>query len=228
MPVRRLTLNEEIGPGGPLEILLNNSKLGTLGVESSVTEEPRIGATEIWEIVNLTADLHPIHPHLVAVQVLSRQKIQSNQYIRAYNASFPGGFNPADGATYAPGTYMPGFGPPLPYGNCLPGTICGGNPDPTPYYQGAPVGPSSVENGWKDTVQSNPGEVLRIALRWAPEYVPVDSVAPGINAYPFDPAAILGDMDDGFGNPGGPGYVWHCHIIDHEDNEMMRRYEIKP
>ena len=20
----------------------------------------------------------------------------------------------------------------------------------------------------------------------------------------------------------GPGYVWHCHILDHEDNEMMR------
>jgi hypothetical protein len=28
--------------------------------------------------------------------------------------------------------------------------------------------------------------------------------------------------DDGFGFPGGPGYVWHCHIVDHEDNEMMR------
>ncbi len=28
---------------------------------------------------------------------------------------------------------------------------------------------------------------------------------------PFDPGA-------------GPGYVWHCHIIDHEDNEMMRPY----
>ncbi|MFW9876806.1 MAG: multicopper oxidase domain-containing protein, partial [Candidatus Thorarchaeota archaeon] len=22
----------------------------------------------------------------------------------------------------------------------------------------------------------------------------------------------------------GPGYVWHCHILDHEDNEMMRPY----
>lgn len=20
----------------------------------------------------------------------------------------------------------------------------------------------------------------------------------------------------------GPGYIWHCHLIDHEDNEMMR------
>jgi spore coat protein A len=21
-------------------------------------------------------------------------------------------------------------------------------------------------------------------------------------------------------------YVWHCHILEHEDNEMMRPYEI--
>jgi spore coat protein A len=26
-----------------------------------------------------------------------------------------------------------------------------------------------------------------------------------------------------------PGrYVWHCHILEHEDNEMMRPYEIVP
>jgi FtsP/CotA-like multicopper oxidase with cupredoxin domain len=26
-----------------------------------------------------------------------------------------------------------------------------------------------------------------------------------------------------------PGfYVWHCHIIDHEDNEMMRPYHVGP
>jgi hypothetical protein len=32
--------------------------------------------------------------------------------------------------------------------------------------------------------------------------------------YPFDP-------------DGGHGYVWHCHIIDHEDNEMMRPTSVK-
>jgi spore coat protein A len=26
-----------------------------------------------------------------------------------------------------------------------------------------------------------------------------------------------------------PGrYVWHCHIVSHEDNEMMRPYEVSP
>jgi spore coat protein A, manganese oxidase len=28
---------------------------------------------------------------------------------------------------------------------------------------------------------------------------------------------------------GGPGrFVWHCHILEHEDNEMMRPYQIGP
>ena len=70
---RQLTLNEVMGPGGPLQILLNNT-----GYTSDVTERPRVGATEQWEIVNLTADTHPIHLHLVHMQVLDRQPIQSN------------------------------------------------------------------------------------------------------------------------------------------------------
>jgi FtsP/CotA-like multicopper oxidase with cupredoxin domain len=29
-----------------------------------------------------------------------------------------------------------------------------------------------------------------------------------------------------FGVPGQ--FVWHCHIVEHEDNEMMRPYRIGP
>ena len=29
-----------------------------------------------------------------------------------------------------------------------------------------------------------------------------------------------------FGSPGQ--FVWHCHIVEHEDNEMMRPYRIGP
>ena len=25
---------------------------------------------------------------------------------------------------------------------------------------------------------------------------------------------------------GGYEYVWHCHILEHEDNEMMRPYDV--
>jgi FtsP/CotA-like multicopper oxidase with cupredoxin domain len=60
-----------------------------------------------------------------------------------------------------------------------------------------------------------PGQVTRIAIRWSPTEVPVNGVAPGQNKFVFDPTK-------------GPGYVWHCHILDHEDNEMMRPYAPTP
>jgi FtsP/CotA-like multicopper oxidase with cupredoxin domain len=53
-----------------------------------------------------------------------------------------------------------------------------------------------------------PGEVTRLVVRWAPIDLPV-ATPPAQATYPFSP-------------DGGHGYVWHCHIIDHEDNEMMR------
>ena len=50
----------------------------------------------------------------------------------------------------------------------------------------------------------------------------------GSNLFAFDPTAGLDVRKDAFGFPGGPGYVWHCHILDHEDNEMMRAMFIEP
>ena len=38
-----------------------------------VTEIPQVGSTEIWEIINLTPDAHPIHIHLIQFQILNRQ-----------------------------------------------------------------------------------------------------------------------------------------------------------
>lgn len=84
----------------------------------------------------------------------------------------------------------------------------------TPYLIGSPHGPHPNERGWKDTYQVNPGEVTTFRIRFAPQDTPTtgpNKAIPGRNLYPFDPTL-------------GPGYVWHCHIIDHEDNEMMRPY----
>jgi FtsP/CotA-like multicopper oxidase with cupredoxin domain len=57
--------------------------------------------------------------------------------------------------------------------------------------------------------------VTRVVMRFAPQAVPLGDTAPGTNQFSFDPTAP------------GPGYVWHCHILDHEDNEMMRPYLLK-
>jgi len=173
---RTLTLNEVMGPGGPIALFLD----GKMWM-APVTETPLRGSTEIWEIVNLTADTHPIHVHLVQFHLLNRQKFQTNKYLKAYAAVNP--IIPVpDGVTY--------------------------NPVPVdPYLQGAPVGPDPNEAGWKDTVRMNPGEVTRIIIRFAP------TGAAGVTPYPFDATA-------------DPGYVWHCHILAHEDNEMMRPYRL--
>jgi hypothetical protein len=32
----------------------------------------------------------------------------------------------------------------------------------------------------------------------------------------------------GFDPSKGPGYVWHCHIVEHEDNDMMRPMDVQP
>ena len=184
---RSLTLNEVMGAGGPLAILLNNTKWA-----GAITENPRVGSTEVWEIINLTADTHPIHLHLVQFQLLDRQAFNIDAYNTAYETAF---FS---------GSYEPGAGPPP-----------SGNPDVTPFLTGPPFPPAPNEAGWKDTVRMNPGEVTRIIVRWAPQDFPSPGPGPGFNRFPFDPTT-------------GPGYVWHCHIVDHEDNEMMRPYTVSP
>ena len=82
-----------------------------------------------------------------------------------------------------------------------------------PFLVGAPQKPDPGENGWKDVAKAMPGQVMRILVRWAPTSAPQDAAVPGRNLYPFDPTE-------------GPGYVWHCHMLDHEDNEMMRPYKV--
>lgn len=48
--------------------------------EDLATEVVNAGAIEIWEIYNNTADTHPIHFHLVNVQIVSRQPFEPASY----------------------------------------------------------------------------------------------------------------------------------------------------
>ncbi|MDP2364855.1 MAG: multicopper oxidase domain-containing protein, partial [Ignavibacteria bacterium] len=77
---RQLTLNEVMGMGGPLEVLVNNTKWDGNGPLPGlgVTETPTEGTSEVWQIINLTADAHPIHLHLVQFQLVSRQQFNKN------------------------------------------------------------------------------------------------------------------------------------------------------
>lgn len=83
-------------------------------------------------------------------------------------------------------------------------------PPVEPFLEGPARAPDPNEAGWKDTVRMNPGEVTRIVARFAPTSTPLDEEG----RFRFDPSRA-------------PGYVWHCHILEHEDNEMMRPYAVR-
>jgi spore coat protein A len=70
------------------------------------------------------------------------------------------------------------------------------------YLIGSAAEPTPSEQGWKDTIIVYPDEAVTIRVRFAPQ--------DGSN-FSFDATA-------------SPGYVWHCHLLPHEDNEMMRPY----
>ena len=76
-------------------------------------------------------------------------------------------------------------------------------PSAYPYCIGKPRPADPNERGWKDTVRANPGEITSIIVPF------------GANAAPGVP----------FGNSFTGDYVWHCHILEHEDNEMMLPYK---
>lgn len=222
--------------GGPLEVLVNNTKYVGLrpdetdpnemmsppltpvnggvpdGIGNWLTELPKEGTTEVWEIVNTTADAHPIHTHLAQFQLLNRQSYDTDGFDGVYAAAFPGG------------DFIPAYGPPLAYGpSAASGGKYGGNPDVTPFLTGAVMPPNPNEAGWKDTVLVPPGMVTRFVVRWAPTDIPVMPSSSAALHYGFTPNDIIPGTDGAIFD-----YVWHCHIIDHEDNEMMRPDAVVP
>jgi spore coat protein A len=165
---RMLTLNEDFDDYGRLIQTLgtadsenpNNQGLPTwgLGYMAPTTENPSAGAIEVWQIMNLTGDTHPIHFHLVNVQLIQRQPFTGNPNSWSY------------------------CGPPAP-------------PDPN-------------EIGWKETVRVNPGEVATIIMQFTLPKLPSSM------GHPLSPRT------------GGHEYVWHCHILEHEEHDMMRPFVV--
>ena len=171
--VRDLTLNEDFDEYGRLI-----QRLGT-GVSSGVnnqglatwarnymdepTETPKAGSTEIWRIFNLTGDTHPIHFHLVNVQVLSRQPFDVDRFMSKNGlVKFTG-----------------------------PARL-----------------PDNNELGYKETVRMNPLECTTVVMRFDLPTTPF--------VVPQSPRT------------GGYEYVWHCHILEHEEHDMMRPCVVQP
>jgi spore coat protein A, manganese oxidase len=159
---RYLTLNE-IDPDEPTWFLNING----LHFGEPVQETPRVGTVEDWVYINLTADTHPIHTHLVTFQVIGRTPFDAEAYEEAFEP--PGG-----------------------------GGVPGGH-DPTPFATGPMVPADPDERGFKDTVKANPGQFTTIRAKFElPSNVPAPQE-----------------------------YVYHCHIVEHEDNDMMRPFTVR-
>jgi spore coat protein A len=73
-----------------------------------------------------------------------------------------------------------------------------GGIDPAPFATGLMVPPDPSERGFKDTVKANPGYFTIIRAKF--------DLPAGVNA--------------------PQRYVHHCHIVEHEDNDMMRPYDV--
>lgn len=75
----------------------------------------------------------------------------------------------------------------------------------TPFLLGSPQPVAPAEAGWMDVVIVYPGEVVTVAVRWA---------STSKRPFPFSAA-------------GAPGYLFHCHMLSHEDSCMMRPFELR-
>jgi len=177
---RYVTLVEIMGADGvPAMALLNNRRFDTTDIE-----RVKVDTVEEWNIINTTADTHPIHLHLIGFQVAERQAFDVPGYLLA---------------TYGTEELMEpdvGTGPWPP-------------PAPETFLNGPVVPRGAFEAGWKDTVQVHPGQVTRLLVPFGP------SAAPGM---PFGQRHRA--------NPFTGDYLWHCHILDHEDNDMMLPYKV--
>ena len=139
---------------------------------------PRQGTTELWEIVNSTMEIHPVHLHLVNMRLVNRQAFD----VVGYLAANP---RPTMGTAWTP--------------------------SPDKFLTGPPQAPHPWESGPKDTVACPENMVTRILVRF-----------PTADELGFDPDAKFRSAHE----MELQGYVWHCHILEHEDNEMMRPYDV--
>jgi hypothetical protein len=111
--------------------------------EDTATEIVQNGTLEIWRIINLTPDAHPIHLHVSAFRILGRQNFDVELMKKTGKLE----------------------------------------------YHGDMMAPEPYESGPKDTVRCDTGTVTSILIKFTSKT---------------------------------GRYMWHCHMLEHEENAMMR------
>ncbi|MGJ0120676.1 multicopper oxidase family protein [Williamsia sp. MIQD14] len=231
--VRNVTVSQPYALRLPPAIM----SLNNLRYSDPQLEMPRQGTTEIWNIINITPDPHPIHIHLVTFRILGRRPLRTVEY----QAAHP---QPAIGVRWAPAPdrfYGGRSRGPAPWEAGWKDTV---RTDGGTVTQVVVRFPTAEELGF-DPDATFPADPLAGTLDTtgsrAPSAPPATTETPSAPSAPTrdDPAATHPapdhSMHDGMHHAAGPhmhpttlqGYVWHCHILDHEDHDMMLRYRVR-
>jgi len=130
-------------------------------------------------IINSTADIHPIHLHLVHFEVIEKGTILSSDYTMADENNLPvvaGGLSGLRANRDDSGNVVtPGDGNSYTLNN--------------------------DELGWKETVRVPPASIDGTRVGYVRLRAKFDTIGT---------------------------YMWHCHILAHEEHEMMRPFMVIP
>jgi spore coat protein A len=147
---------------GPLVTVTNGERITRYRAVAAHFEDvttffPILGQFEVWQLINLTGDTHPIHVHLDPFQILARHPMRyqipdAGIEDLDITASVILERDPNDELSHAI---------------------------------------DDNERGLKDTIRVNPNEIVEIAVRFT--------------TY-------------------SGRYMYHCHILEHEDRDMMRPF----
>ena len=176
---------------------------GSSAWHSPTTENPALNTTEEWEVYNGTGDAHPIHLHLVHFEIVGRNEIVWDSHT----------INPDD---------------PEDVNRVI----------PNDWYD-FPFDPDDEEEGVSGTylvaqpvVQHNGaiGGGYRFENLTTGDAVFLDEEDGYVENARHDMVTALPDqvtiIRAKFDKPGR--FVWHCHILSHEDHEMMKTLYVGP
>ncbi len=157
------------------------------------TEQLEANTSQMWKITHNGVDTHPVHFHLVNVQVVNRvgwdgtvKPVEDNELGWRETVTM----NPLEDIIVVMNAAMPQ----VPFGI------------DHSYRAQDPSQPLGVNMGFT--------QFAVVGLNGTPvNGLPVDSRALGIG----EPATVVNSMEE-YDNE----YVWHCHILGHEENDFMR------
>ncbi|KAH9300965.1 hypothetical protein KI387_012548 [Taxus chinensis] len=159
----------ESSTGEPTHLFING-----LPFDAAATETPKQGSSEVWHVINLTEDNHPLHIHLALFFVVQQIEILDLEEFKS----------------------------------CMDQKNDAVKCDIQKHAKGKTVAVAGPDSGWKNVYKMEPGFMTTIIV----DFSLLGSS--GRRPYPFNAS------DE-------PGYVYHCHILDHEDNEMMRPLKVR-